>query len=271
MGTEVEDAGTPVRRRAGTLAVIGTMATIAVVSVTAVVAWARLAQPAASEEPAGVEQEVPAVLADGSEPAPVPAAVASAVDLPVVGAAKLDALSEEMLDACTEGFPVAWGPDGPRPEYAFVTPDGVAASVTGKGDLAEEFGTGPGGEQPTGVRFRCDLQLEDGSVTNRGGGGGFEPIFPDQPTSGGFSSSCCDEQGLAHATATVQVPADSAWLLHDRGTWFLGYEVRGLESVGVSWRYRENRFGPGGPPRSTVLFVGEDGSVVAEATAGGQF
>ena len=274
MGTQVEDTGTPGRARAGTLTVIGTMAAIAVVSVTAVVAWARLAQPAASEGPAGVEQEVPAVLADGSQPAPVPAAIAAAVDLPVVGAAKLDELSDEMLGACTEGFEGAGDAGeqgGLRPEYAFVTPDGVVASVTGKGELAEEFGMGPGGEQPTGVRFRCDLQLEEGSVTNRGGGGGFEPIFPDQPSSGGFSSSCCDEQGLANATATVQVPVDAAWLLHDRGTWYLGYEVGGLENVGVSWRYRENRFGQGGPPMSTVLFVGEDGSIVAETTAGGQF
>ena len=247
------------------------MAAIAVVSVTAVVSWARLAQPDASEQAAGVDQELPTALADGSEPAPVPDAVASAVDLPVVGTAKLDQLSDEMLDACTEGSGVGWDPGSPRAEYAFVTPDGVLASVTGEGDLAEDFGGGPAGEQPTGVRFRCELQLEGGSVTNRGGGG-FEPIFPDQPDSGGFmTSGCCDEQGFATASASVQVPADAAWLLQDRGTWFLGYEVGGLENVVVSWKYRENRFGQAGPPMSPVLFVAEDGSVVAEATAGGRF
>lgn len=271
MGTQVEDTGTPGRARAGTLTAIGTMAAVAVVSVTAVVAWARLGQPGTSEAAATVEEEVPTALAGGNQPAQVPAAVSSAVDLPVVGAAELDELPGHMLDACTQDFDVGWDPGSPQVEYAFMTPDGVVASVTGQGDMPGGFGMGPGGEQPTGVRFRCDLQLEDGSAINRGGGS-FEEIFPDQPSSGGFlSSSCCDEQGLATASASVPVPADAAWLLQDRGTWYLGYDVSGLENVGVSWKYRENRFGQGGPPISTVLFVGKDGTIVAETTAGGQF
>jgi hypothetical protein len=133
------------------------------------------------------------------------------------------------------------------------------------------FGMGPGGEQPSGVRVRCDLQLEEGSAVNRGGGS-YEEIFPDTPPSGGFlSSSCCDRDGFATASASVGVPAGADWVLQDRGLWFLAYEVGDLEQVGISWKYRERRMGPGGPPVASVLFVADDGTVVGESTAGGQF
>lgn len=273
VGTEVEDAGTPGRARAGTLTAIGTMAAVAIVSVTAVVAWARLGQPAGGAEAAAAVEEVPTALAGGDPPQPVPDGVAAAVDRPVIGAARLDHLPGEMLAACTEEHNISWEDvGGPEVEYAFITPDGVVAALAGPGDLVGDMDMGPEGQAATGIRLTCDLELQEGSPINRGGGS-FEHIFPDQPRGGGgfMSSSCCDERGLATATAGVDVPAEAEWLLQDRGTWFLAYDVEGLEGVGVSWKYREHRFGQGGPPISTVLFVGEDGSIVAEATAGGQF
>lgn len=270
MGTQVEGSGTPHKVRAGTLAVVGTMAAIAVVSVTAVVAWARVGPGAGAEVAAPVE-EMPTTLAGGNQPQPVPEAITAAVDKPVIGAASLDELPGRMLDACTGDMGVMWDPGEPDVEYAFITADGLVASVAGQGDVAGGFGMGPGGEQPAGLRVRCDLELEDGSAINHGGGG-YEEIFPGQPSSGGFlSSSCCDRDGLARASASLEVPQDADWALQDRGTWFQAYEVGGLSAFGVTWRYRERRMGPGGPPVSGVLFVAGDGTVVSEAAAGRQF
>ena len=268
VGTEVDDAGTPARARAGTLVVIGTMAAIAVVSVTAVVAWARLADPP-SEQATGVE-DVPTALADGSAPPTLPEVVTSAVDLPVVGAQRLDVLPDHMLGACTDTIEVAW--DGsPEAEYAFVTADGVVASLAGDGEVPGGFAVGPGGQQPTGLRVRCDLQLQDGDVINRGGGG-FEEILPGSPPGGGFmSSSCCDENGLATASASLLVPDEAHWALQERGSWYQAYAVDGLTHVGVSWRYRERRMGPGGPPVSTILFLAADGTIISEDSVGGHF
>jgi hypothetical protein len=271
VGTQVEDAGPPSRARAGTLVVIGTMAAIAVVSVTAVVAWARLGQPGRAGE-AGAVDEVPTVLADGNPPQPVPDAVAGAVDGPVVGAAKLDRLPDDMLSACMEHADVAWDTGSPDVEYAFITTDAMTAALTGTADVGGEFGRGPEGAPASSLRLRCDLDLEGSTVVNRGGGS-FEEIFPGNPphTGGWVSSSCCDRNGLATASAAIAVPDGAEWALQDRGTWFLAYEVDGMAQAPVTWKYRERRMGPGGPPASLVIFVNADGNVVGEDTAGGQF
>ena len=249
------------------------MAAIAVVSVTAVVAWARLGQPGA--EPAAAVEEVPAVLADGSPPQPVPPEVAAAVDAPAVGAQRLAELPDHMRDACMEHNEITWDPGSPDIEYAFVTADGMTTSLLGTGEVPGGFGRGPRGEEPTGLRVQCDLQFDNGRLVNHGGG--YEEVFAGMPRHGGFTSSCCDGNGLATASAALDVPGDADWLLQDRGSWFQAYEVADLEVVTVTWKYREPRMGPGGPGGpagpvpSPVLFVAADGTVVAETTAGNRF
>ena len=273
LATDVEDADTPGQDRARTLTVIGSMALIAVVAVTAVVVWARVGAPAAGDEPAttGLDEALPETLAGGTEPAPVPDEIAAAVDGPVVGAARLDELPDDMLAACVDFIEVTWDPGSPTTEYALVTPDGVNASLFGQGEVAGGFGKGPVGEDPIGIRIRCELDLSGGEPVNRGGGG-YEEVFPDQPVMGGFSgSSCCDQNGLATAMAAVDIPDDAAWLLQERGAWFLAYPVDGLDVISVTWRYRENRFGPGGPPQSRVVLVDASGETIAESFVGGRF
>jgi hypothetical protein len=273
LATDVEDAGTPGHDRARTLTVIGTMALIAVVAVTAVVVWARVGAPDAGDRTvtAGVDEALPETLAGGFEPAPVPPEIVAAVDAPVVGAAKLEQLPDDMLAACMDFNEVTWDPGSPTTEYAVVTPDGVNASLFGQGEVAGGIGKGPEGEDPIGIRIRCELDLRGSGPSNRGGGG-YEEVFPDQPVMGGFSgSSCCDEDGLATAMASVNIPDGAAWLLQQRGAWFLAYPVEGLDVISVTWRYRENRFGPGGPPQSRVVIVDGAGETIAESFVGGRF
>ena len=272
VGTQVEDAGTAARKRAGTLTVVGTMGVIAVVSVTAVVAWARLGRTEAAEAKPGFEEEVPTTLAGGTAPAPVPQKIVEKVDGPVIGAVRLERLSDDMLAACMEFNEVTWDPGNPDLEFAVVTPEGVNASLVGQGDFPGGGGPGRRGPKVIGLRIRCELDLSGGVPSNRGGGG-FEEIYEGQPNGvGGFTgSTCCDANGLGTATASVQIPQDARWLLQERGSWYLAYPVEGVDSIGVSWKYRENRFGPGGPPQSRVLLLDADGETIEETFAGGGF
>jgi hypothetical protein len=245
------------------------MTTVAMVAVTAVVAWARLGSPDPGD-PAGVVEEMPESLAGGNQPQPVPDEVAAAAAGPVVGAARLERLPDHMLTSCLESNEITWDAGGPDAEYAFITTDGVTASLFGRGEMPGGFGRGPGGAEPIGFRVRCELQLEDGTAINRGGGG-FEEVFPGGGGGRFVSSSCCDRQGLTTASAAIAVPPGSSWALQDRGGWFLAYDVAGLEFVGVSWKYQESRFGRGGSPQSRVTFLDDDGVVIEEAFAGGPF
>lgn len=102
-------------------------------------------------------------------------------------------------------------------------------------------------------------------------GGGIEPVRSNG--NGEFSSGggfgCCDENGLATASGSVTVPGSAAWALQERSGWYLAYPVGETSSLTVTWKYREN--GGGGPPQSRVTFFDEDGGIVDEAFAGGQF
>jgi hypothetical protein len=262
---QVDDAGPPTGARVGTLVVIATMAGIAVVAVTAVV-WARIGDPGAAEQASSADA-APSTLADGSEPTSVPAAVAAAVETPVIGAARLDQLPDHMLDGCLQHQDVSWEVGGPRLEYAVVTSDVVVASLIGA-QAPGGFDPDAGPEQPDEVRLRCHLQLENGMAVNSSTGR-VEPVLPGGPRGDFVHSSCCDSDGMATASSVVQVPADAHWALQDRGTWHLAYPVDGTEHVPVTWRYRERRMGPGESPVSAVTFVADDGTVVGEATAGG--
>ena len=86
---------------------------------------------------------------------------------------------------------------------------------------------------------------------------------------GGYS--CCDENGLATASADVEVLDGAAWALQDRGGWYVAYPLEDRTSLTVTWKFREQRFGPGGPPQSAITFLDGNGEILGEAFAGGQF
>ena len=249
------------------------MAVIALVSVTVVMVWARVSSGASgSEEPGnGVEEPVPDSLVGGIAPAPVPEEVAAAFDQPVVGAARLDELPPDVTDECGNTFgEIDWDEGQPTLQSAIATPDAIHAVLEGKGAWGPEMGGGE--DQPERFRTTCTARREhDHWVTE---GNGFQPIFGkddviEDGMGGGYS--CCDENNLATATQTVAVPDGAAWGIQERSGWYLAYPVEAQPTMMLSWKFREQRFGPGGPPQTTVTFVDDTGAVIAEAFAGGQF
>lgn len=263
---QAQENGEVAPRRASTLTAIGTMAAIALVSVVAVVVWARMGRAGDAQDEAG--DGIPTVMADGTPPGEVPGAVTTAVDLPVVGVVALDDVPGDIRQECRDNFgEVTW--DGePTKEYAFVTPDGMSSSYIGKGTAPPGM-FGPGQAKGDQFRVRCSASFRDGQWMVDGGG--VEPVRPGDDgefmSGGGFG--CCDENGLATASGSIEVPDGAAWALQERGGWYLAYPVKGGSSLTVTWKYREN--GTGGPPQSRVTFVDKDGGIVAEAFTGGQF
>lgn len=271
MGSGPEKSGAGGRKAAATLTAVGTMAIIALVSVTAIVAWARLGGGRPEIAAAESLQPLPETLAGGIEPGPVPDEVARAFDGPVLGARLLDELPPEVLDSCKQVSELDWDDGAPQVAYAIATPDGIQADLEGRADVPPEMGdwTGPNGEQPERFRLACNARFEGGAWISDGGG--FEPIFEDQPRPGGFGSTCCDAQGLGTATGSVSVVDGATWVVQDRAGWYLAYPADGAETITVTWKYRENNFGPGGPPQSRVTFVDDAGENLGEGFAGGQF
>lgn len=255
-------------RRASTATVIGTMAAIALVSVVAVVVWARLGR--AGDAGAEAVDQIPTVMAGEFPTGDVPPAVADAVDLPVVGVALLDDVPGDIRQECRDNFgEISW--DGePRQEYAFATPDGMSSSLIGKGTAPAGM-FGPGEAEARQFRMRCTASYRDGHWMVDGGG--IEPVRANGKgefsTGGGFG--CCDENGLATASGSVEVPQGAAWGLQERSGWYLAYPVKAGDNLNVTWKYRENQFGGGGPPQSRITFVDEEGGIVDEAFAGGHF
>ena len=272
MTQEPEEAGGTAPRRAGTARVIGTMAAVALVAVAVVVVSARLGGNSSGE--AGVEETVPTTLAGGIAPGPVPQVVTATFDAPVVGAVNLDNPPADAVASCGESMGIMWDDGQPEVEYAVATPDGIFLSLLGSGETAPDMGMDSGGQIPEKFRTTCSAQPDgDGWMSQ---GGGMEVVFEGEPESEDFagsssSYSCCDEQGLATASGSVEVPDDAAWALQDRSGWYLAYPTADRPRLVLTWKFRESRFGGGGPPQSPVTFVDADGVIVGEGFAGGGF
>ena len=272
-GTGAGDAAAAVPPRASTLVAVATMAAIALVSVTAIVVWARVGPGTGGAQAAEPLEEIPSSLAGEIEPTSVPADVVGAFDGPVVGARRLDELPPDVLDACNQFNELQWADGEPSLTSAVATPDGIIGVLEGKAEVPNGFGEweGPGGEDPERFRQSCNARFEDGRWVSDGGG--FEPVFPDQPDPPMFGGSfCCDSRGLGTATGQVTVVDGTTWIVQDRVSWYVGYPVTDQdESITVTWKYREGRFGPGGPPQSRIFFVDDSGEILGEGFAGGAF
>lgn len=258
--------------RAGTGRVIGIMAAIAVVAVTVVVVSARAGGN--SPDDPDVEETVPTTLAGGIPPGPVPDVVTAAFDAPVIGAVNMDNPPADAVASCGESMGIVWDDGQPEVEYAIATPDGIYLSLLGSGqtgpDMDMDMG---GGGVPEKFRTSCSAQAQDGGWHSQGGG--MEVVFEGEELAedfGGSSYSCCDDQGLATASGSVEVPEDAEWAVQDRRGWYLAYPAAGRPRLTLTWKYRQSRFGGAeGPPQSPVTFLDAEGAVVGQSFAGGRF
>ena len=274
MTSETESVAEPATTRASTVAVLATVGGIALVAVAVVVLWTRIsAGPQGDGEDAAIEESVPSSLVGGLPPADVPPDVAGVFDVPVVGAANLDELPDGVLQECSRVFgEMDWDEGQPAIEHAIATPDVLLTSLVGTGESVE-MGMGGGPDAPDRFRLSCTARQEGDAWVAEGTG--FEPIFDEDAGvdmgMGGGGYSCCDENGLATASGMVKVPPGATWGLQDRNRWYLAYPVSEQEFLTVTWKFRENQFGPGIPPQTSITFVDDAGDVIEETFTGGEF
>lgn len=231
---------------------IGSVSLVAAVVAAGFVALTRWSpEPVAAERPRPgvVEEAPPDELAGGREPPPVPDGVAEAADGPVVAAATADELPEGA--SCREE--AAWTA-GPDTESVILTPDGFQATLVGEGHPQEPLGPPPidapaepdgqpAAEEPVALEVTCQAAWEDGAW--RPLGGGARVRGPEAGLGHSSGSSCCDVDGLGTAHAEVPVGDEVAWLLQDRGGYWLAYPTEGVSVVTVTWRFRDAGFGGG--------------------------
>ena len=274
MGTEAEPVAESAPARASTASVLVPVAVVALVAVTVVMMFARVSAGAkADPEGATLEGEVPTTLAGDIEPGPVPDPIRNAMDLPVIGAAQLDEPPEPIFDECSASTgEIEWDEGDPAVESALATTDVLLVSLIGKGEFGEGMGFDGGqGKAPDRFRMVCTARHDGGSWFNESSN--FEPVFDEGGDFGhtGSGYSCCDDNGLATATGNVDIVDGATWALQDRGGWYQAYPLQGRDSLTVTWKFREQRMGPGTPPQSAITFLDDEGEVLGEAFAGGQF
>lgn len=260
--------GSPEPDRARVVTAIAVMAGIALVSVGLVVAGARVTGGAAGTGPAvaSVEDSVPTQLAGGLPPVEVPQEIAAAFDEPVIGARMLDEEPDGM-DNCS--FMVEDFAEEPAIEMVLVTPDGALVSMVGPGGpVPPDRPAEPAPQEPMVMRATCTA---DWDGQQWGGGGGSmgplsDPAGPGMPEMGmGVSTSCCDARGLATGSTEVRVPETAAWVVQERGPYWLALPVRGQASMPLTWKFRDGAFAAS---TTHVLFLDEDGILLDEAYVG---
>jgi hypothetical protein len=271
--------------RASVPVALGSMLLLALTVTGGLVAWMRAADPAVADRPnVGLEEEVPAELADGGPPGEVPEAIASAVEGQVVAVRELDE-----LPAGASGCGMDIGGDMEL-EHATMTPDGLSVSFVG--EAPEGFFEGPVPQplppppppradpdepqmdaqpvpaeivepfpvQATRWRETCVLRPRGGGWASEGSSSG--PA--DDPFGGmGTSVTCCDPDGFATASSEVLRPDGATWALQHRGAYWLAYPVGDRERLVLTWRFREAGFGRVGST-TQVLWVDDGGTVLAD-------
>lgn len=257
--------------RASAPVAIGVVGLVAVIAAAAVVLLAPLATSEDSDRP-GHETEVPETLVDGSPLPDAPPQLLDLVDDPVVPADRRDELADGMH---CETMHMA-GEADTELEAVFVTPTAGHAVLIGEGSFgdahmdpaAPEEQDADQPNQMEEIRSNCLFQHEGGGWSSSGGGGGTAPdLGPAGDSRGGGSMCCPDGRGIAYAD--VSVAGDIAWLLQDRGPYWLAYPVDGLDVVTIEWPFPQSVMGGSGqPPRSRVRLVDGDGDVVTEQLVG---
>jgi hypothetical protein len=189
------------------------------------------------------------------------ASVTPFVDGEVISA-KLVSLEETDLPACTAG--ITWE-QAPQPSLVVVTPESYWWYVEGAG-RADTMGTrtrleagAPDADTPrsTGpirdLRAVCEARPSGGLWSESSAYAG--------DLAGPIGSSSGSSSGDFEVESAMPVPADTAWIVYDRGPYWLALEVGGLELAPVRW------WGPVDETMTSeatrAVFVAPDGSAVA--------
>lgn len=245
-------------RRASAPAAVGLMGLVATVVAAAVVLLAPSASPGADAPTTGVETEVPTSFPDGTDLPPVPDELTAAVDEPVVVADRRDELPEGVH--CETG--ARWEGE-PEIEAVFVTPTSLRATLVGEATFPEEAG----GRSEV-MRANCSATRDRGRWRESGSSMSSEHRPGPPGTTDGSGFSCC-EDGHGTANADVSVADDDlAWLLQDRGPYWLAYPVGGLDSVSIDWPIPRPRGEMVDAPPVRVLLLDGGGAVVADQMVG---
>jgi hypothetical protein len=246
------------------------MTVVAVVVAAGVVLVMRFAPTPAPDtrSVAAFEETVPTHLGGGFEVGDVPAAVSAAVDVPVVAVRVLDE-PPEGAESCHGMFGPA---DERQVEQVIATPDGLSFSIVGPEpsgagwDMERvappvlEPGTDAAAEpEPLLWRESCTFARSGDRWVAQGSSAGPVEDFDMMGMSSGYS--CCDEDGLATASAQLLPPGGATWALQERGAYWLAYPV--VEGVGlqISWRFRESGFGPR-VSSTHILWIDDEGLVL---------
>lgn len=214
---------------------------VAAVAIGAIVA-AQLAPPVlfAPVDGAGV----PVALPDGADLPAVAPALAGAFDRPVVLVGSIDVVPGD-IDGC--GGAGEWA-FAPTLRAAVITPEGLTVSIRG-----EERGT--------------DALLQLTCFTHWGGRSwktwaSWSAEAADTTTPlGPREAVCCREDDLALWGGEELAPSGSAWLVQDRGAYWLAYPVLDGGLVHPVWPVDADA---DDPPRPDTVYLDERGIPVAQ-------
>lgn len=226
-----------------------------------------------------VADEPPDELPGGHPLPPVPRAVAQAADGPVVVAATLEALPAG-VDCPHEDVP--WTA-GPVATPILLTPDGLQMQLIGEGhpthpDLPEELSASNAtmeANDPMRLTMTCHAKWQRGSWRDTQRSLAAHGLGDKPPQAHSSEASCCAHDGLGSAHAEITVADNVAWLLQDRGGYWLAHPTERLSAVRVDWQFRELQRG-GGPEFDEPDFDGgtfvrlldADGEVLDEHSVG---
>lgn len=226
-----------------------------------------------------VDEEPPDELPGGHPLPPVPRAVAQAADGPVVVAATLEALPEG-VDCLDEDAPWTAGPEATP---ILLTPDGLQMQFVGEGHPNHPgFAEGPSGEMkatgeaddPMALTMTCYAGWQRGSWGDAQSSLAAHRRGEKAPRVHSSEAGCCGHDGLGAAHAQVPVDDDVAWLLQDRGGYWLAHPTEGLSAVRVNWHFRESQLGgpgfdePGFDGGTVVRLLDADGEVLDQHSVG---
>lgn len=224
-------------------AILVVVVAVGVLGLVAYEEWSKTSSQLAVDD-AGVPETLP----NGAALPDVPEPIAAAVARPVLAVGHEEDPQGD-LQRC--GAEVDWG-DPPTLRFSVISPEGLTVALRG-----EEAGT------ESLVHVTCHARW-DGRTWRTWAS--WRGETPDRQTPAGpLEPVCCREDGLAVAGAEVAAPANAAWALQDRETYWLAYRVNDDGLVHPVWPAADgdSEYSP------RLLYVDDAGERIAEPPSEG--